>query len=211
MTTTLYYYGSQGRGQQIRYALAEAGIAWEDDNSTYPPTPEAKARWTEAGGLNLTTNVPMLVHNGVAHTQSTAVLCYVARLGGLYPAGAEEAYAVDNMIAAVDDFRTVSYGIIFGANDAASVGAFGEKLDVHFANFERLLGKKDWFCGDSITVADLTAFDLFNNFGFNLLPSKAAKFPALVAFMERVKARPNIAAYMASDKFKSLRPFDSRE
>ena len=69
---TLYYYGAQGRGQQIRYALAQAGIEWVDDNEAFPPSEDAKAKWKAAGGLNATTNVPMLVIDGKASHTSLA-------------------------------------------------------------------------------------------------------------------------------------------
>ena len=182
----------------------------------FPPTTEAKERWRAAGGLNLTTNVPMLVHEGVAYTQSSAVLRFAGRLGNLYPVDdPAAAYAVDNMIAAVDDYRSAAYEVVFamlaGGPPPEKLEQHKAAMDKHFANFERLLGDNDFFCGDAITVADLTAFDIFNNFSFNLMPSQKAKFPKLVAFMERILARPNISAYMASEKFTGLFAFPSTE
>lgn len=211
MTTTVYYYGAQGRAQQIRFTLVEGGIEFEDDKAAYPPSAEAKAKWKAAGGLNTTTNVPMLAHGGKSYTQSSAVLRKAARLAGLYPADDELAYDVDNMIAAVDDYRTAAYSIIFGAKSAEAVAAHRTAMALHFANFERLLGESDFFVGGTITVADLTAFDSMNNFGFNLLPSAAADHPKLVAFCDRIKARPKIAAYMASEAYTTLMPFGSLE
>jgi glutathione S-transferase len=61
--------------------------------------------------------------------------------------------------------------------------------------------------GESLTVADLTAFDAFHNFGFNLIPSTQAGYPKLTAFCERVKANEKMAAYMASAAFTSLMAF----
>jgi hypothetical protein len=60
MAAVLYYYPACGRANQLRLALAEAGIAWKDEYPAgFPPTPEEVANWTSIGG-NLTTNVPML-------------------------------------------------------------------------------------------------------------------------------------------------------
>ena len=60
MTSVLYYYPACGRANQLRLALAEAGIAWKDEYPQgFPPTAEEVANWTSIGG-NLTTNVPML-------------------------------------------------------------------------------------------------------------------------------------------------------
>ena len=60
-------------------------------------------------------------------------------------------------------------------------------------------------------MADMTAFDVFNNFGFNLFPSTKANFPKLAAFYDRIAALPNIAAYMASEKYTSLMAFPCLE
>jgi glutathione S-transferase len=210
MPNSLHYYGAQGRGQQIRFALAEAGIEWEDEVAAYPPSAEVVQQWRDLGG-NLTTNVPMLVLDGKAYTQSSAVMRVVARKGGLMPTDPELQYEVDNLIAACDDMRSPAYSIIFGAKEPEHVATFKAALTKHMSNFERLLGNKDWFVGDSCTVADVDVFDVCNNFSFNLLPSMKADFPKLSAFMTRFAERPNIKSYLASEKFTKLMAFGSCE
>ena len=45
MAAVLYYYPACGRANQLRLALAEAGIAWKDEYPAgFPPTPEEVAR-----------------------------------------------------------------------------------------------------------------------------------------------------------------------
>lgn len=211
----MHYYGAQGRGQQIRYALIESGIEFNDVCASFPPTPEVKAKWTEIGG-NLTTNVPMLVMDGRAYTQSSAVMRYVARKGGLMPADDELQYQCDNIIAAAEDYRSEAYkpirSVRDGAPDPEMIAQMKENvLPKHFKNFERLLGEAEYFVDNKISIADLAAFDIFNNFSFNLFPSLEAEFPKLVAFRDRVAARPRIAAYLESEKFTKLLPFPRLE
>eukprot|EP00320_Phaeocystis_rex_P009971 CAMPEP_0119096664 /NCGR_PEP_ID=MMETSP1178-20130426/173514_1 /TAXON_ID=33656 /ORGANISM="unid sp, Strain CCMP2000" /LENGTH=205 /DNA_ID=CAMNT_0007080559 /DNA_START=35 /DNA_END=652 /DNA_ORIENTATION=+ len=196
----LYYYPAQGRAQQIRYTLAASGITWEDCVSG--PTP----KWQEIGG-NLTTNVPMLEMDGKVYTQSSAVLRAVARRGGLYPTEEHAAYLVDNLIAAADDLRTASYKQIFNGTPETNADYAAKTLPKHLDNFARLLGESEFFVGGACTVADLTAYDVFVNFGFNLVPGLDAKYPTLAAFVERVGALEKIAAYRTSDSFKALAAF----
>lgn len=93
-------------------------MEFEDKVSSYPPTAEEKATWL-ALGKNTTTNVPMLTIGDKVYTQSSACLRVVARKGGLMPVDEDLQYQVDNLIAAVDDFRSAAYRIIFGGDEAA--------------------------------------------------------------------------------------------
>jgi len=204
----LHYYGARGRAQQIRWALAEAGIDWNDAICAFPPPAETKAMWTKLGG-NTTTNVPMLEMDGSVYTQSQAVLKAVARQGGLYPTDPKQAYQVDNILCAVDDLRSAGYKVVFNAAEAANFRDV--TLPLHASNFERLLGDSDFFVGDQCTVADLGAYDAFTGFAFNLIPSLKDSYPKLQAFVARIEARPRIAAYLASEKCTKLVTFDSKE
>merc|ERR1712166_313298 len=213
---TLHYYGAQGRAQQIRFTLVQGGIDFEDDAVPFPPDEAIKQKWTALGG-NLTTNVPMLVTaNGDTYTQSAAVLKYTARKGGLYPTDDEAAYAVDNLICAVEDYRSEAYKPIFpvlmgNPNPELIAHLKDVVIPVHFANFERMLGDKDYFVGDAITVADIAVFDVLNNFSFNLFPSVKADFSKLSALYDRIAALPNMSAYMATEKYTSLMAFPCLE
>jgi glutathione S-transferase len=198
-------------GQQIRYALADGGIAFTDETEAiFPPPPETKKKWAEIGG-NSTTNVPMLTMDGKTYTQSSAVMIFVGRKAGTYPSDPELAYQVDNLLAAADDFRKAAYGLIFGDSSAEAVASFKDNaIAAHMGNFERILGDNDWFAGD-FSIADITVFDCCNNYSFNIVPSSKGSHPKLSAFMDRCAARPNMKAYMASEQFASLRPFPCLE
>jgi len=214
MAAELHYYGAQGRGQQIRYTMVEGGIEFNDDAAPFPPTEEVRVKWAELGG-NLTTNVPMVVMGGKAYTQSSAAMRYVARKGGLVPADDELQYQCDNILAAVEDFRTEAYkpifGVLTGSPDPEKIAHLKETIPKHFKNFERLLGDAEYFVDNKVSVADCGAFDIFNNFSFNLFPSLEAEYPKLVAFRDRMAARPKMAAYLTSEKFTKLMAFPKLE
>ena len=62
-----------------------------------------------------------------------------------------------------------------------------------------------------MTVADMTMFDILNNFSFNLFPSIKSDYSKLSEFYDRIAALPNISEYMNSDKYKALMAFPSLE
>merc|ERR1712224_277108 len=129
------------------------GIPFTNKKAAHPPTPEVKAAWQALGG-NITTNVPMLeMPDGKVYTQSSAVLRFVARKGGFYPTDIESQYEVDKLIAAADDFRTISYGIIFKRNPRTPA-QYKALLMLHMGNFERILANNDYFVANTFSVAD---------------------------------------------------------
>lgn len=211
----LHYYQATGRGNQVRLTLAAAGIDWEEVYPAgFPPTPEEKDAW-RAIGKNLTTNVPMLeMDDGTAYTQSSAVVRAVARLGNkngfnLMPTDDHELYLVDKIIADAEDLRTVAYGtfLSWGAPQSKVDDFIDNGLPLHLKNFDRQLNG-DFFVGSSLTVADICAYDAMVNFGSNRVLGALDNFPKLKSFATRVEENPNIAKYLASDKYKGLFQFD---
>ena len=194
----------------MRLSLAEAGIEWVDEYPKgFPPTAEEVAYWRQIGG-NLTTNVPMLkTADGKVFCQSSAVLRAIGRMGKLMPTSDDDLYLLDKLIADAEDSRSQAYRALplMGASkeaQAAYVEAFKTK---HLPNFQRQLGEKDFFVGETISIADITVFDALTNFGEGLIPGVLDGFPQLKAWKERIAARPRVAAYLASEAFSKLMKF----
>ena len=207
---TLYYYAACGRGNVLRLALAEAGIEWVDEYPQgFPPTAEEVNYWRSIGG-NLTTNVPMLkTADGKVFCQSSAVLRAIGRMGKLLPSADDDLYLIDKLVADAEDSRSAAYRALplMGATKEASA-AFVEAFKTkHLPNFERQLGDKEFFVGETVSIADITVFDALTNFGEGLIPGVLDAFPKLKAWKERLAARPKIAAYLASEAFSKLMKF----
>ena len=68
------------------------------------------------------------------------------------------------------------------------------------------LGKKEWFVGDALSIADFVVYDciyLHNE----VAPETLAKLPNLKAHMQRFEALPKIQKFLTSDKnYKGLVP-----
>eukprot|EP01063_Lacrimia_lanifica_P006681 TRINITY_DN14194_c0_g1_i1.p1 TRINITY_DN14194_c0_g1~~TRINITY_DN14194_c0_g1_i1.p1 ORF type:complete len:218 (+),score=86.68 TRINITY_DN14194_c0_g1_i1:46-699(+) len=211
MPAKLYYYRATGRGNQVRLALACAGIEWEDVcPAGFPPTEEDKAGWRAIGG-NTTTNVPMLqLEDGRVFTQSSAVLRAVGRIGKLMPSDEANAYLTDKLIADADDYRTIAYKsfVPWGASQETADAFISTDTPLHFGNLERQLAH-DFYCGSELTLADITVYDAVTSYGAGRIPGDAfADFPKLKAWAARVAAHPPIAKYLAGEQYAGVMKFD---
>jgi len=203
----LFYWPARGRGEQIRLVLAEAGVTWSQPS--FNMTDEAAklayfAKCRELGG-NATTNIPMLKIDGHYLTQSHAVLKYAARKFGLYPAGDDvyACYLVDNLIAAAEDLRGENYKPMpmFGGGEEQKRHYIDAVLPKHLGNASRLLGEQQYLAG-TFSVADITWYDVLD-VASRQVPGVLDAYPTLKALHARVGARPNIAAWLASEQSKS--------
>lgn len=207
----LYYWPARGRGEQIRLCLAAGDVEWVDKNFSFADGDAAReaffAACREMGG-NSTTNVPMLKVDGVFYTQSSAVLRLVARKVGLMPTSPEHQYQCDNLISAVDDYRSVAYKPLpmFGGGEAQKKQYVEVDMPKHLGNLERLL-EGDHFVGDALTVADITVYDGLSTMAVQLVPGCLDAFPKLKAFFEKVKEVPGIAKWQGSPEHAKLMAF----
>ena len=212
MTAKLYYYNATGRANQIRLALAAAGISFENVNATYPPSAEQRKEWTDIG-MNTTTNVPMLVlADGTIFTQSTAVLRAVARMGdgGLMPTDNKELYMVDKILADCEDLRTLAYSsfVAFGAPQSKADDYIKSGFAKHVGNLERQLGDNDFFLGSTFSIIDISVYDVITNKGTDVIPGDCLKdFPKIKALVKKVEEQPKIATYLASEQCTAIPKF----
>lgn len=102
----LTYFDAPGRAEPIRVALRIAGLPFEDVRLKHPEFAEKK----QQGALPLG-SVPVLEVDGVAITQTAAILRYVARLSDaeLYPADPFRALLVDSALDTMND--TLSHAL----------------------------------------------------------------------------------------------------
>jgi glutathione S-transferase len=196
-----YFDFDGGRGEPIRIALHAAGIDFEDERLSFPQFGEMR-KGTRFNAL------PVFEIDGAAITQSNAVLRYVGKMAGLYPADDLQALYCDEVLGAVEDLSH-HIGRTFGL-PAEELQQAREKLvegwlSIFLRGLDELLtrGGGKYFADNSLTVADLKVSGQtgwLQSGSLDHIPTDLVQrvAPGLVGHQERIGSDPRVVAYYAS-------------
>ncbi len=223
MTYELYYWpGIQGRGEFVRLALEEAGAPYVDvaRERGQGRGVAALVKMLKGGDGALTPFAPPFLKDGeivVSHVAN--VLAYLApRLGLAPPTEARRLFAhglqltVTDLVAEIHDtHHPISNELYYEDQKkeakARATAFLDHRLPKYLGYFERLLQSNLSGAGHPIgaefTYVDLSLFQLAEGLSYafpNAMVKFAAKYPGLAALNHSVKARPRIAAYLASPR-----------
>src|SRR5260221_10639516 len=154
--------------------------------------------------------VPVLEHNGFSLYESQAILRYLDRVRpapALTPGDCKAAARMDQTMNVNDWylFQGVANVIVFHrvvgprvmglAPDEAAIEAAMPKARAVFDELARLLGGQSFFTGETMTLADLLVAPHLGLFSFaREWPALVAPQRNLVAWLERIEARPSLQA-----------------
>ncbi|XP_067685410.1 uncharacterized protein [Haliotis asinina] len=160
-TYKLRYFNAKGLGEVSRLLFAIAGQEYEDVRYTPETWPTEKPN-TPLG------QVPVLEIDGKPYSQSTAIARYLARTFGYYGKGDLQALEVDQVLGIVQDVITTMIKAYYEKDESRKAQFTKEnkeeKFPMYMGMFEKLLKNNNangYFVGDSITLADLYVFDLY--------------------------------------------------
>jgi len=151
--------------------------------------------------------VPVLEHSGFVLYETQAIMRYLDRVlhdPALYPADPAAAARMDQVMNICDWYlfqgvnnvigfhRIVAPRLFGSAPDEAAIAAAMPKAHVVFAELHRLLGKRPWFTGESVSLADILVAAhldfLAQTPEWNQL---AQASPNLVSWLQRMNSRPS--------------------
>jgi glutathione S-transferase len=168
---------------------------------------DTKAGRTASGQDFLAINpkgyVPTLqFDDGQVLTEGPAILQYLADQkpeSGLAPAnGTLPRYRLQEMLGYINSELHKSYSPLFKPDTPeATIEERKAYLRKRYALVEATLAKQSWLLGDHFTVADAYLFVVTN--WAKAVKLDLSEFPALVAFQQRVAARPAVQAAMAAE------------
>ena len=188
----LYYFpGACSLAPHI--AACEAGLAFDIEKV------DLKEKKTETGGdytaINHKGAVPALkLDNGEVLTEVAVLLQYIAAqapASGLMPADGMARWRQLELINFVASELHKSFGPLFNpALPADAKPAFLDLIKLRLSYLEGVLGSKPYLAGDRFTAVDAYAFTIIN--WTKWVQIDLAPWPGLVAYMERVGARPGV-------------------
>lgn len=221
MTYQLHYWPTiQGRGEFVRLALEEAGAAYVD---------VARGGEDEGGGeAALMADLdqgdhppfapPFLVDGDLVIGQTANILLHLGLRHGLAP-GAEggrlwvnqlQLTIADLVAEAHDVHHPLGVGLYYedqkpeAARRAQEFRA--QRMKKFLGWFETVLErapKGGWLTGAALTYADLSLFQTVEGLRYAFPHAMAGlepRFPRVVALRDAVAERPNIKAYLASER-----------
>jgi glutathione S-transferase len=219
---SLYYWpGIPGRGEFVRLVLEEAGADYVDVGRL----PREQDGGMEAviafyAGQHVGHPIfapPVLVHGDLVLAQTAAICHFLGRRHGLCPrdeAGEMHALELQLTIAdlvdeAHDTHHPISAWLYYEDQKREAklrASHFCEQRIPRFLSyFERVLVHNggEVLAGASLTHADLSLFQALEGLAYAFPRAFAAACqgaPGVLALRERVRARPRIAAYLASER-----------
>lgn len=217
MTYELYYWtGIQGRGEFVRLALEDAGADYID-----------VARKRGDGVMDEVTDDPLTITPSFAPPflrdgevivgQTAAILYYLGPKLGLAPRDERgrlwchqiQLTIADAVVEAHDTHHPIGGGRYYDEQKPESKRRAAEfradRMPKFLGWFETILDRNPsggaQLVGRDITYADLSLFQLVEGLDYAFpkrLAAIAGDYPRVMALRERVRARPNISAYLRS-------------
>jgi glutathione S-transferase len=217
MRYELYYWpGIQGRGEYVRLALEEAGADYADV-ARGARGMAAMMKMMEAGKGTPPFAPPFLKAGKLVIGQTANILLYLGSRHGLAPrpeAGKLWVHQLQLTIADLvleihDTHHPLGPSQYYEDQRAAAkkrtAEFWKERVPKYLGYFEALLtsGGGAYVTGRRLTYADLSLFQIVQGLRY-AFPRRMKAFereiPGLVGLHDRVAARPNIKAYLSSDR-----------
>ncbi len=217
MRYELYYWpGIQGRGEYVRLALEEAGADYADAARSERGM-AAMIGMMEARSGTPPFAPPFLKAGNLVIGQTANILLYLGSRHGLAPKAEAGRLWVHQLQLTIADFvleihdthHPIGVSLYYEDQRAPAKKRTGEfwkeRVPKYLGYFERLLQSHGGACltGRRLTYVDLSLFQIVEGLRY-AFPKRMKAFereiPGLVDLHDRVAARPNIKAYLLSDR-----------
>jgi|SRR5579864_922549 len=217
MRYELYYWPEiQGRGEYVRLALEEAAVSYLDAARDGGGM-SAMMRMMDAGKGMPPFAPPFLKAGKLVIGQTANILFYLGSRHSLAPKAEAGKLWVHQLQLTITDFvleihdthHPLGPSLYYEDQKAAAKTRteefWKERVPKYLGYFERILKSSGgaYITGRRVSYVDLSLFQIVEGLRYGF-PKRMAAFegdiPGLIALHDRVAARPNIKAYLASDR-----------
>ena len=220
----LYYWPEiQGRGEFVRLVLEDAGASYVDVarlSSEEGGGTDALVAVLRRADIGAPAFAPPILQHGDLYISQTAAICgYLGERHGLLPDGAgrwrtqQLQLTIADFVVEIHDTHHPIAGSLYYEDQKEealrrSATFREERLTKFLGYFERVMAHNAasdgrWLVGPGCSCADLSLFQVMTGLEYafpNALGALRDQYPHVFALRERVAERPNIAAYLASDR-----------
>uniref|UniRef100_A0A8C8YIW4 glutathione transferase n=1 Tax=Prolemur simus TaxID=1328070 RepID=A0A8C8YIW4_PROSS len=192
----LYYFDGRGRMESIRWLLAAAGVEFEEE---FFETREQYEKLQKDGRL-LFGQVPLVEIDGMALTQTRAILSYLAAKYNLYGKDLKERVRIDMYTDGTLDLMTMIMGGVFkplAEKEETLASVVKSAKTRYFPVFEKILKDhgEDFLVGNKFSWADIQLLEAILMVE-ELDASVLSDFPLLKAFKTRISNIPTIKKFL---------------
>ncbi|XP_012504065.1 PREDICTED: glutathione S-transferase A4-like [Propithecus coquereli] len=192
----LYYFRDRGRMESIRWLLAAAGVEFEEE---FFETREQYEKLQKDGRL-LFGQVPLVEIDGMALTQTRAILSYLAAKYDLYGKDPKERLRIDMYTDGTLDLMTMIMVRAFkppAEKEETLTSVVKSAKTRYFPVFEKILKDhgEDFLVGNKLSWADIQLLEAILMVE-ELDASVLSDFPLLKAFKTRISNIPTIKKFL---------------
>ena len=193
---SLTYFRGRGRAETTRWMLAATGVAF---TNIAIDTPVELAALRASGKLPFD-QMPLLEIDGLCLSQSSAMIRYLARRGGLYGTSDTDAMWCDMIAGVVADFAETALQAPFKPSATVAVADLDARFEKFGPRFEaRIEDQGSGFCAaDRMTFADVVLAEALSSY-LEWCPDILGDTPRLKALYDHVTGETGVAEYLASD------------
>jgi glutathione S-transferase len=162
-------------------------------------TPEDLAALRASGKLPFD-QMPLLEIGDLNLSQSSAMIRFLARRGGLYGNDDQDAMWCDMIAGVAADFAETAIQAPFKPSEAVAIADMESRFAKFGPRFEaRIVAQGSGFsASDTMTFADVVLSEALSSY-LEWCPAILADTPHLEALYQKVVSTPSIEAYLASD------------
>jgi len=220
MSYELYYWPTiQGRGEYVRLALEEAGVPYVDVAREKKGMPALMASLDFGNYAHASFAPPVLKAGELLIGQVANILLFLGERHGLAPRAMAGRLWAHQLQLTIADFVTevhdthhpVASQLYYEDQKKEAKRRAGDFLAARvpkfFTYFDQVLkantSRGAYMVGARLSYVDLSVFQIIEGMRYAFPKAMATiepDFPALTALRDRVAARPNIAAYLASPR-----------